>query len=342
MSILLEAILESKKLKAEALELAKRTLMEQHKETLDKLAKDLFIKKLNEEKSGDDDKKEKDLDTRVKGDEIEDYLDSEIGNNPIEIVVSVEDEKDKKEVKDLSDEKDEKKIEEAFTSLNDDDEVMIVKEKEEPTCSVEKTTNDNLKTEMEQAKKDLNEMENIDNELKDLEVNLKNEDVTSEIVDGGQDLPLDTPTDVVDVDPNGAEATDDEIAEAFNSMSDEEKDQILEGLTQEEMDELAEALVLSLDGEGSDGDGGGEVVPTDVPSEPKPEGIPSEPKPEGLPTDPTEKEDEKVEEGMSGSVSFSNARKQGNSDTSDGKEEHARDYAKKFESVQNISSGYQA
>jgi hypothetical protein len=317
MSILLEAILESKKLKAEALELAKRTLMEQHKETLDNLAKDLFMKKLNEEKKSDDEDDKKETDTRVKGDEIEDYLDSEIGNNPIEVTVSIE---DKDEVKDLSDEKDDKKIEEAFSSLSDDDGVMIVKEKEEPTCSVEKTTNDNLKTEMEQAKKDLNEMENIDNELKDLEVNLKNEDVTSDIVDGGEDLPLDTPTDVADVDPEGGDVTDDQIAEAFNSMSEEEKSQILEGLTQEEMDELAEALVLSLDDDG--GEGTAEIVPSEVPTEPKPEGVPTEP------------EDEKVEEGISGAISFSNAKKQGNSDTSDGKEEHAREYAKKFESIQ--------
>ncbi len=316
-SILREALLESKKIKEEALALAKQSLLKEHKGTLDKLATELFRRKMNESKEKEEDKKDDDkanIDTRSMGDEIEDYLDSEIGKSDkgdIEIEI------------DLSDEKDDKKIEETFNALAENDEVLVIKEKEFET-------NDKLKSEMESAKKEITEMENINKELSDLEVDLK-EDITDDIIDGGDGgspIPTDDATPIEPTSDGLPVGDDDQIAEAFNSMSEEEKNKILQGLSTEEMDELAEALVLALDAENQGGDAPAgeapiEVVPSETPV------ATSE-----VPTDVPPVEEKPVEEGMSGAISHANARKQGTSQTSDGKVEHSREYVKTLESIQ--------
>lgn len=310
-SILREALLESKKIREEALALAKLSLLKEHKGTLDKLASDLFRKKMNENSDKSDKSKEDDednkLDTRIKGDEIQDYLDSEIGKNKDDIEIEIN----------LSDEKDDEKIEETFNALAENDEVLIIKEKDNEELKKgdkHQTTNDNLKQEMEQAKKEITEMENINKELNDLEVDLK-EDVTSEIVD---DQPSETggAPEVVSEPVEGDSVSDDQIAEAFNSMSEEEKSNILEGLSSEEMDELAEALVLSLE-DGED----------------EPQG--DQPQVSEVPAVETPVEDEKpVDEAKSIGISNANARTQGETQGSYGRVEHSRDYEKTLQSIQ--------
>lgn len=315
MSILKEAILESKKLKEDATEMAKQVILEEYREKLDSLAKELFSKKLNEEKE-----EQKDVDTRIDADEFKDFLASEVGKDkPLEIEISIDTnndgEEDKVKTIDLTDEKDDKKIEEEFSNLKEEDEIMVIKEKEDfKEVELETSDKENIKKDMETAK-ELSEMEQLDEELKALETELK-EDVTSEIAG-------EAPTDNLETTPT-EDADDDDIDDIYNNMSEEEKKALLEELSDEEMEELAEAILSSFGDE------------TETTIETPADNI----DPNAVQTGNDQSivaglEDQApVEEGMGVGVSHANAKKQGDSYGSYGKDEHSRYLAEKVKTIE--------
>lgn len=383
MSVLHDAILESKKLKEEAMELAKKTLLESHKAEFDKLATNLFKKKLNEE---DESKKEDDslvsTDTRVKHDEIEHYLDQELGDlkdvkktsDNIELDIELDDTGKKnidKEI-DLTGEENSDEIQKMFSSITDNDEIIVVKSKKQPikVVNVNNTTNKKINEMMNKQ----SDMENIYEELENLEEEMEedykmDENTLLEIddddefeIDGLEELPSDRKKERIaaktakrDYSKYNPSTPDD--YDPYKDKSDDDDDlqeQMLENLSDEQLNELADKLAESLYEEDSDpnnpqsDEGKGYsgldeyddvVLEIEEPTMEE-EYMDEEEMCEECMEEELEKaydtlEEIDMEEGTSVGVSLANAKKQGtNPYHSYEKANHSRDYVKQLHNIQ--------
>lgn len=354
MSTIRQSILDFKQTEKEAIKLAEQQLIKEGKNKLDemvsKLMEDLNSDEENETSDDTDNKEvvtpEVNDDTRNIGGEFSNFLDKELGTEkPIDIEISIDTNPEKEETPispiiktdspiepiatepqttDVSGDEDIEKVMEMFNELMEDDELVVIKDKE----NTEETSGlDDIMKETQI----IEPTDTIYNE-NEPEMEIKNQEIEKDLDDAKKLSEID----IKDQPESETELNEEDIMKMMESFTEEEMAEITKEALEELWSPNSDTVETDYDGLDKSASGEGLPIEEDINLIGLPEDIKNVVKTMqnmGIDEESINKVIEKyrevpveqaVEEGMSGSISHGNARHAGDSQTSYTKIENSR------------------